>query len=73
VELDPDDPDRILATLTDPSPAGPAYQRLKACPEAKITSLAFTGQGQDLISAKGLPSALAATAGPGRVRAPSAV
>jgi hypothetical protein len=107
VELDPDDPDRLVAFLTDDapsgtdgapvpddsyleppvpvpddtssepddipplpddSPLGPAAPRLKAYPEARIASLAFTGQGQDLITAKGLPSALTATAGPGRVR-----
>jgi autotransporter-associated beta strand protein len=66
VEIDPDDPNAIIALLAGLAPTGPAYERLKAYGEARAAGLAMAGQGQDFIVNRGLGAALAATSGPGR-------
>ncbi|MDR1036296.1 MAG: hypothetical protein LBT40_06920, partial [Deltaproteobacteria bacterium] len=62
---DPGGSGRLLATFTALAPWTPSYERMKAYPEAAAASLAFVAMGHDLVVAEGVPSASAATAGPG--------
>jgi autotransporter passenger strand-loop-strand repeat protein/autotransporter-associated beta strand protein len=65
LQIDPDDPNDLLAVLKSINPAGPTYERMKAYAEARVAAVTLVNQGQDLIIDKGMASALAATAGKG--------
>jgi autotransporter passenger strand-loop-strand repeat protein/autotransporter-associated beta strand protein len=65
INLDPTDPDKLLAVLATLSPTGPAYERLKAYSESRAAGLTFINQGLNFIINRGFGSALAVTSGPG--------
>jgi outer membrane autotransporter protein len=65
LQIDPEDPNDLLAVLTSIRADGPTYERMKAYAESRIAGMAMINQGQDLIIDKGMASAIAATGGLG--------
>jgi autotransporter-associated beta strand protein/autotransporter passenger strand-loop-strand repeat protein len=67
VYVDPNDPSNIVAMLGG---FPPFFGQYKAISESRAASLAFVGQGAELLFGQGMESAVAATSGPGTAFGP---